>query len=150
MDNVTYERMLSENDTDIPQLLKVYRMPVIARYLSISQTYFHYVTNTENVYFYKIYKNDQLVASTHIEQQGTILCLDVLVFPEYQRMGLGTKIIEDIQNNVLGLAYEAIEISIDERNTASLTLFENAGFIRVSKDAELINLVYQRIENCNL
>ena len=37
-----------------------------------------------------------------------------------------------------------IEISIDETNTASLRLFENAGFIRESKEDELINFVYQR------
>ena len=35
--------------------------------------------------------------------------------------------------------------AIDETNSASLKLFENAGFRRVSKDDELINLVYQKI-----
>lgn len=70
--------------------------------------------------------------------------MDILVFPEFQRMGLGTNIILDIQNNILGLDYDRIEISIDETNTASLRLFENAGFIRESKEDELINFVYQR------
>ena len=40
--------------------------------------------------------------------------------------------------------YEKIEISIDETNIASLNLFERAGFIRISKEDELINFVYQR------
>ncbi|MBQ8002272.1 MAG: GNAT family N-acetyltransferase, partial [Clostridia bacterium] len=80
----------------------------------------------------------------HLEKQGTVLFMDILVFPEFQRTGLGTKIIKDIQNDIFGLDYERIEISIDERNTASLKLFENVGFIPVSKDGELINYFYER------
>ena len=56
-------------------------------------------------------------------------------------------IVNNIQNNMSGLDYERIEISIDETNVASLRLFENAGFIRVSKEDELINFVYQRRED---
>ena len=48
--NLTYKKMLIENDTDISQLITIYQMPEIARYLSISDNYFHYVTNSENVY----------------------------------------------------------------------------------------------------
>lgn len=70
--------------------------------------------------------------------------MDILVFPEFQRTGLGTTILKDIQNDVFGLDYERIEISIDERNTASLRLFKKAGFICTSKDDELINFTYQR------
>lgn len=144
MSSLTYERMLTENDIDIPEFISILEMPEIARYLSISDNYFHYVTNTTNVYFYKVYKNNKLIGSTHIEKQGETLFMDILVFPEQQRMGLGTKIVKDIQNGVLELDYEKIEISIDESNTASLKLFEKAGFITVSKDAELINYVYEK------
>ena len=56
-----------------------------------------------------------------------------------------TDLIEDIQNDIFKLNYNKIEISIDETNSASLKLFENAGFTRTSKDDELINLVYQKI-----
>jgi len=69
------------------------------------------------------------------------------VLPEFQRNGLGTKILNDIQNDVFELDFERIEISIDERNTASLKLFENAGFVRISKEDELLNYVYQRKAN---
>lgn len=148
MRNLTYKRMLLENDTDIPQLITIHKMPEIKRYLSISDNYFHYVTDTENVHFYKVYENNKLIGSTHIEKQGTVLYMDILVFPEFQRMGLGTKIVKDIQNDILGLDYEKIEISIDERNTASLKLFENVGFIPISKDGKLINYVYER-RTCN-
>ena len=144
MHNLTYKRMFLEDDKDIPQLITIYQTPEIALYLSISDNYFHYVTNDENVYFYKVYENDKLAGATHIEKNGTLLFMDILVFPEFQRTGLGAAILKDIQNDVFGLDYERIEISIDEENTASLRLFENAGFIRTSKDDELINFAYQR------
>lgn len=144
MHNLTYKRMLLEDDTDIPELITIYQIPEIAQYISISDNYFRYVTNNENVYFYKVYENNKLIGSTHLEKQGTVLFMDILVFPEFQRMGLGAKIIKDIQNDVFGLDYKRIEISIDERNTASLRLFQNAGFVCTSKEDELIYFVYQR------
>ena len=49
---LTYTRILSENDGDISQLLEIYKHPAISRFLSIGDNYFHYVANTENVYFY--------------------------------------------------------------------------------------------------
>lgn len=144
MSNLAYKRMLFENDTDILKITMTHQIPEIAQYLNISDKYFRYVTNTANVYFYKVYKNGKLIGTTHLEKQGNTLFMDILVFPEFQRMGLGTKIIKDIQNSVLGLDYDKIEISIDERNIASLKLFENAGFVCISKEDELINLVYRR------
>ena len=144
MHNLTYRRMFLEDDNDIPQLITIYQTPEIAQYLSIGDNYFHYVTNNKNIYFYKVYENNKLVGATHLEKQGTLLFMNILVFPDFQSMGLGTAIVKDIENDVFGLDYERIEISIDEGNTASLRLFENAGFIRTSKDDELINFAYQR------
>lgn len=40
--------------------------------------------------------------------------------------------------------YMKMIISIDERNTASLRLFESVGFIRISKEDELINFIYPK------
>ena len=136
--------MLFENDADVPHLAEIYQEPEIARYLSISDNYFHYVTNTENVHFYKVYKNGELIGTTHLEKQGTILFMDILVFPKFQRAGLGTKIVKDIKDDVFELGYKIIEISIDETNFASLRLFENAGFVLTSKENELMNFVYKK------
>ena len=136
--------MLFENDADVPRLAEIYQEPEIAQYLSISDNYFHYVTNNENVHFYKVYKNGEMIGTTHLEQQGTVLFMDVLVFPKFQRVGLGTQIIRDIQDDIFQLGYETIEISIDEANTASLRLFGNAGFVFTSIEDELLNFVYKR------
>ncbi len=144
MSGFMYVRLSTEDDADISLLTQIYQMPEIARYLSISDNYFHYVTNTENVYFFKLYENEKLIGTIHLEKQGTVLFMDILVFPEFQRMGLGRRIIKDIQNDIFELDYERIEISIDERNAASLKLFEKAGFIFTSKEDELMNFVYEK------
>ena len=111
---------------------------------SIGDNYFHYVANTENVYFYKIYKNEKLIGTIHLEKHENLLYMDILIFPEFQKMGFATKVIKDIQKDIFKLNYKKIEISIDERNIASITLFENAGFSFVSKEDELMNFVYQK------
>ena len=144
MSSLTYQEMLFENDADVPRLAEIYQEPEIARYLSISDNYFHYVTNNENVHFYKVYKNGEMIGTTHLEQQGIVLFMDVLVFPKFQKVGLGTQIIRDIQDDIFELVYENIEISIDEANTASLRLFGNAGFVFTSKEDKLLNFVYKR------
>ena len=136
--------MIFEDDADVSKLVEIYQAPEIARYLSISDNYFHYVTNNQNVHFYKVYKNGELIGTTHLEQQETVLFMDVLVFPKFQRAGLGASIVKDIQDDIFELGYKSIEISIDEENIGSLRLFEKAGFAFVSKEAELLNFVYKK------
>lgn len=143
--NLIYKRLLSEDDADISQLMHIYKSPDVSRYLSISDNYFHYVTNTENVHFYKVYENNKLIGSMNFEKQGNLLFMDILVFPGFQRKGFGTKIIKDIKNDIFKFNYERIEIFIDERNLASIKLFENAGFTFVSKDDELMKFIYLKV-----
>ena len=144
MNDLTYTRIISEDDVDISKLLPIYQMPDISQYISIGDNYFHYVANTENVYFYKIYKNEKLIGTIHLEKHENLLYMDILIFPEFQKMGFATKVIKDIQNDIFKLNYKKIEISIDERNIASITLFKNTGFSFVSKEDELMNFVYQK------
>ena len=144
MSSLTYQKMIFEDDADVSKLVEIYQAPEIARYLSISDNYFHYVTNNQNVHFYKVYKNDELIGTTHLEQQETVLFMGVLVFPKFQRAGLGASIVKDIQDDIFELGYKSIEISIDEENIGSLRLFEKAGFAFVSKETELLNFVYKK------
>ena len=144
MSSLTYQKLIFEDDADVSKLVEIYQAPEIARYLSISDNYFHYVTNNQNVHFYKVYKNGELIGTTHLEQQETVLFMDVLVFPKFQRAGLGASIVKDIQDDIFELGYKSIEISIDEENIGSLRLFEKAGFAFVSKEAELLNFVYKK------
>lgn len=144
MNELTYTRILTEDDSNIPHLLQIYQQPNVSQFISISDSYFHYVTNTPNVYFYKVYEKEKLIGAIHLEKNENLLYMDILIFPEFQKMGFATRVIKDIQNDIFGLNYDRIEISIDESNIASLKLFENAGFTFVSKEAELLNYVYDR------
>lgn len=141
--SLTYTRILSENDGDISQLLELYQQPDISQFLSISDNYFQYIANTENVYFYKVYESKKLIGTIHLEKCDDLLYMDILIFPEYQRMGFATRVVDDIQNDIFGLKYKRIEIAIDESNIASIKLFERAGFSFAAKEDELLNYVYE-------
>lgn len=144
MNDLRYIRIASEDDIDVSKLIKIYRLPEVSQFISISDNYFHYVTNTENVYFYKIVQNETLVGAMHLEKCDDVLYMDVLILPEFQKTGLGTRVVKDIQNDTFGLGYRKIEISIDESNIASIKLFEKIGFVFSSKEDELISYVYQK------
>ena len=94
---MNYRQIICENDRDIPYLSSVHRLPEIAKYISIDEANFwHYVTTSENVFYYKVYEEDYLVATLHCEISHKTLYISVLVIPEYQNKGLGTSIIQDI------------------------------------------------------
>lgn len=144
MNELTYIRILSEEDADIPGLLRIYHQPQVSRFISIGDNYFQYVTGTENVNFYKVYASENLIGTIHLEKCKDTLYMDILIFPVFQKKGYATRVIRDIQNDIFALGYKRIEISIDESNIASIKLFENAGFVLVSKEDELLNFVYER------
>ena len=142
---MTYERIISASDPDIPYLYGVLKLPEIARFRSIDENnYWNYVTSTENVFYFKVFDNDNLVATTHYEISDKTLYMDIMVIPEYQRKGIASNILKDIQFGRLPLDFQRIEVSIDEINVASRKLFEKMDFVYVSKEDELLNYVYAK------
>ena len=140
-----YRLIKNLDDEDIPIILCVYKQPLVSQFIGIDEeNYWKYVTSTDNVYFYKIYKNDILVATIHLELVDRVLYMSVVVFPEHQKQGIATIILKDIQAGKLGLDFIRIKVSIDEKNTASLKLFESVGFICVNKDEELLEYEYSK------
>ena len=136
---MTYCLLKKADDEDIPLILSVYKQPSISQFISIDEeNYWKYITSTDNVYFYKIYKDDILVSTIHLELDNCVLYMSVVVFPEHQKQGIATTILKDIQEGKLELDFDKIQVSIDEKNTASLKLFESVGFICVNKDEELL------------
>ena len=81
MSSLTYQKMIFEDDADVSKLVEIYQAPEIARYLSISDNYFHYVTNNKNVHFlgYKqnvyqyIKQMDYLALLTDRESWGLVI-----------------------------------------------------------------------------
>lgn len=142
---MTYRLVKKFDDEDIPTILSVYKQPSISQFISIDEeNYWRYITSTDNVYFYKIYKNDILVSTIHLELVDRVLYMSVVVFPKYQSQGIATTILKDIQAGKFELDFDKIQVSIDEKNTASIKLFESAGFICVNKDEELLEYEYSK------
>ena len=146
MNKLTYKRMVNQEDTDIFLINEMHSKPEIKKYISISDNYFNYVTTTENVFFYKVYKDRNLVGTIHLEKNDNILYMDILIFPEFQKAGLGTKVISDIKNDIFNLNIKKIEVSIAESNIPSLKLFEKSGFKFISQDNGLKNYEYLKIK----
>lgn len=141
MKKLIYKRLVSKNDADISLLTEIYKSPEISRYLSIGDNYFDYVTNTENVYYYKIY-DGVMIGSLHIEQYSDVLSMALLIFPKFQKSGYGTQIVKDIQEDIFNLKYDKISVSVDKKNVASLSLFKRSGFTATAEEQELIHLTY--------
>ena len=142
---MTYCLLKKADDADIPLILSVYKQPLISQYISIDEeNYWKYITDTDNVYFYKIYKDDILVSTIHLELDNCVLYMSVVVFPEHQKQGIATTIVKDIQAGKFELDFDKIQVSIDEKNTASINLFESAKFVCVGKDTELLEYEYSK------
>ena len=142
MNSITYQRLTTILDVDIPRLWELYTLPEISRFISIAENYFTYVTTTESVRFFKIFLDGQLVGAVHLEMPRNVLFMDIALFPEHQGKGIGTRVLKDVVNGSFGLNFDCIEVSIDENNLHSINLFEGAGFVFKSRDAELLNYVY--------
>lgn len=52
--------------------------------------------------------------------------------------------LKDIQAGKFELDFDKIQVSIDEKNTASIKLFESAGFVCVGKNTELLEYEYSK------
>ena len=140
-----YRRVDSPNDPDIPYLIEILKLPEISRFLSIDEhNYWTYVARTEKVFYFKVFENDVLVAATHLEISNRTLYMDIMVIPTYQRKGVATTILNDIQSGTLLLDFDKIEVSIDKSNAASIKLFEKMNFKFVSAENELLNYAWQK------
>lgn len=139
-----YIRMEHARDEAIPHLLSVYRLPDVSRFIHIKEeTYWDYVTSGDHIFYFKVYRDETLVAAIHCERSEDTLFLDIVVFPQYQRQGIGSEILRDIQENRVLSGFARIEVSIDESNRASVGLFEKMGFTPMSKEDELILYEYK-------
>jgi Acetyltransferases, including N-acetylases of ribosomal proteins len=143
--NLIYKKLLPF-DNDIEYLIDFYKLPEISKFLSIDfDNFFNYVTETENVYYYKIYDCDVLIGDIDLEINDDVLDLAVLIFPDYQKRGYGQQVIKDVIDNKFGLTFSKIRAYIDISNIASIKLFEKLGFEKCSEEDELVEYIY----NCN-
>lgn len=134
--SVELERAV-RGDTDLDELLRISREPSVLRYLSLSDNYFNYVTETEGVYYYKIMVDGVPVGGIHGETDGNVLYLSVCVSEKYRRLGIAeTSLMKYFA--MLPDTVKTIEVGIEETNIPSRCLFEKLGFRAAEWDQGLI------------
>ena len=138
VNDIKYE-LLIRNDRHIDDEKTIYKIPEISRYIDISDNFFDYVTNTENVYLLKILKGETLIGNIHFEIYDDIMYIAIMVIPKYQRKGIAKNAVEYVMNNYKCNKYYA---SIEEGNNSSIKLFESLGFKYESKEDDILNYVY--------
>ena len=130
---------LLHEDKDITDLMRIYASPSVSKYISISENYFDYVTNTDNVIYFKILWNRGLAGGVHCEYADGTMFLSICIDEIYRRHGIAEAALNQLflaQSNVVNV----IEVSIDETNAPSLSLFQKLGFSQIGREDELITL----------
>ena len=117
----------------------IHSMPSVAKFISISDNYFDYVTSTNGVFYYKIYCDGVLTGGIHCEINNGIMFLSICIDEKYRRNGIAKKSLNQLflkQTTDI----DFIEVSIDDSNIASLSLFQKLGFLQTGKEDELITM----------
>ena len=144
---LNYVRMTSDNIRGEEEVIKLLTLPEISKFVIIDrENYLSYVTSRNDIFFYKIYFKEKFISALHIEKEERTLYVSLAVASEYQKRGIGCKILEDIQKGRLVTDFKRIEVYVDRENRASVKLFEKMGFVFVEKAGELIKYVYD-LEN---
>ncbi|MBQ9553364.1 MAG: GNAT family N-acetyltransferase [Clostridia bacterium] len=128
---------LSSGDRDIPKLIEIHRDSAVAKYISLSENYFEYVTGTKGVVYYKIIEDGETVGGIHGEFSGDTLYLSICVAADHRRRGIA----ETALRQLFTLAVDqvnTVEVSIDETNAPSIRLFQKMGFVPIGKEDELL------------
>jgi L-amino acid N-acyltransferase YncA len=71
-----------------------------------------------------------------------VLYLSLVVFIQYQNRKIGSDALKCVIEGKTGLDFKEIQVSVDEKNTASMRLFQNAGFIKIGQKDGLVDLQY--------
>ena len=140
---LTFSLLKSTDDTDLKIIKENYDKPSVERFVDINkEKYWIYVTEAENVYFYKVYNEGALVGTVQCEVHSGVLYLALVIFPEYQNRRIGTDVLKFIVDGNTDLSFNEIQVSVDEKNAASMRLFRNAGFNIIGQEDELVEFKY--------
>ncbi|MBR6426697.1 MAG: GNAT family N-acetyltransferase [Clostridia bacterium] len=128
---------LKPGDPDLDELLRIHQEPSVSRFISISDNYFNYVTETEDVCYYKIITNERLAGGLHSEIHSETVYLSICVDEKYRRLGIAEKSLKKFFS-IMPSYIKTIEASIEETNIPSVLLFQKLGFQVSEQDNELI------------
>lgn len=122
--------LLSKND-NYSDLLKLHQTKEISEFIHVDlKNYFNYVTSTDNVYYYKMIKNNDIIGGIHCEIIDTVLHLSIFINPLFQNQGYGTKILNGLIKNKFNFNITEIIANIEYNNIKSINLFKKVGFVK--------------------
>ncbi len=133
--------LLQRNDSDIPVLKKFHILRSVKKFISISKNYFDYVTETENVFYYKILLNSKLIGGIHFEIHDIKMYISLFILPDYRNCGYGKASVKYVLDNFTD-KIEVVEVAVDEENYSSIRLFEGLGFKFTEKDGNLYTYIF--------
>ena len=125
------------DDSDLDALIGIHQEPSVSRFISISDNYFNYVTETEGVCYYKIITDGILTGGIHSEINDKTMYLSICIDEKYRRLGIAEKALKKIIS-INTKSVKTIEVSIEETNMPSVRLFLKLGFQFAGQDNELI------------
>lgn len=128
---------VKQDDPDLDDLIRIHNEPSVSKYISISDNYYNYVTETENVCYYKIMVDGILAGGIHSEIHSKTMYLSVCIDEKYRRLGLAEKSLKKIISRIPS-AVKTIDVSIEETNISSIRLFQKLGFRFAEQNNELI------------
>jgi len=75
----------------------------------------------------------KLVGMARIVEDG-VMCMfyDICVHPDYQRKGIGSRILKELINRTKDKEYRSIGLFAWEENPANIKFYEKFGFVRTS------------------
>ncbi len=95
---------------------------------------------SKSSYVYSLWNDTKLIGLGRIMEDG-IMCMfyDIAVHPEYQKRGLGTRIMQNLIDQVKDKDYASIGLFAWEQNPANISFYEKFGFRKVGTGMELEN-----------
>ena len=120
---------LEKDDPDLPLAEALVREPSAVAFLSLSENYFSYVTESKNAVWFKLKSGKSLLGGLHCEVIGDALSVCICAAEGFRRRGIAAAALKQlIAEAPEGI--RTIEASVDADNIPSLRLFEKLGFRR--------------------
>ena len=111
--------------------------------------YYEYANNDDDTYLFAIYDGENFVGEFTTEKDDNKNCLHIalIINPQFQRRGLGTKALNYFKENVqllIGTSPAYIHAGIENDNIASVKCFSRAGYVNhgTGTDGEECYLLY--------
>ncbi len=88
---------------------------------------------SKSYFMYTAWDGNRLIGTGRITEDG-IMCMfyDIGVHPDYQRKGIGARILEELISRVKDREYASIGLFAWEENPANIPFYEKFGFVKTS------------------